>query len=294
MCRKEIEKWLVENGFLEFDAVILADGDFPRHHIPVSVLHNARYLVCCDAAAKTFLEHENQQEVTSSRPSGNPHLTPLSTSPIQRQLKINAVIGDGDSLPSELKQSLSNIYHHFEEQDYNDLTKATRFLVSELNDENTQLAALVSSSHPSPHVSSSHPSPHVSSSHLSPSVPAPLHTLRIAYLGATGKREDHTIGNISLLKFFAQAFGIEPVMFTDYGVFSLHFGNATIPTFPCQQVSIFNISCKRLESEGLRWQASPFSEWWMGTLNEALNDTLSIAADGYYLLYRVYEKKEEL
>lgn len=264
MGKIESEKWLSENGFLNFDAVILADGEFPKHHIPISVLRNAPYLVCCDAAAKTFFEHENWQADKSSLPSCNPLITSLATSHLQRQLKIDAVIGDGDSLPSEMKQALSNIYHHFEEQDYNDLTKATRFIVNKFIN---------------------HPLP--SSSDVS----SPLYPLRIAYLGATGKREDHTLGNISLLKFYAKTYGIEPVMFTNHGVFSAHFGNATIPTFPRQQVSIFNITCKRLESEGLRWCVTPFSEWWMGTLNEALNDTVSIKADGYYLLYRVYEKK---
>ena len=258
------EKWLTENRYLDFDAVVLANGDFPKHHVPISVLRDARYLVCCDAAAKTLLEHENLEEKASFQPSSNSSITPLSNNHNKRQLKIDAVIGDGDSLPEEMKRALADIYHHFEEQDYNDLTKATRFIVNKFNKQN-----LNKSSH----------------SATSP------HPIRIAYLGATGKREDHTLGNISLLKFYSQTFGIEPVLFTDYGVFSVHLGNATIPTFPNQQISIFNINCKSLESEGLRWAASPFSEWWMGTLNEALDDSVTIKADNYFLLYRVYEKK---
>lgn len=39
---------------------------------------------------------------------------------------------------------------------------------------------------------------------------------RIAILGATGKREDHTLGNISLLMEYQQM-GLEVVMLTDYG-----------------------------------------------------------------------------
>lgn len=41
---------------------------------------------------------------------------------------------------------------------------------------------------------------------------------RIAIVGATGKREDHTLGNISLLMEYRRM-GVEVRMYTNYGVF---------------------------------------------------------------------------
>lgn len=42
----------------------------------------------------------------------------------------------------------------------------------------------------------------------------------ICYLGATGKREDHTLGNISLLIRYMHAFHIQATMVTDHGYFT--------------------------------------------------------------------------
>ena len=44
---------------------------------------------------------------------------------------------------------------------------------------------------------------------------------RIAIVGATGKREDHTLGNISLLMDYMRA-GADVRTYTDHGVFSIH------------------------------------------------------------------------
>lgn len=226
--------WLGAGYAEDFDAVVLANGDFPVHPIALRVLHSARYLICCDAAAEGVLDR------TGKMP--------------------DAVVGDGDSLPQAIKVSLGDTYHEFEEQDYNDLTKATRFftlLSQEAGYQNIPLR--------------SHDKP-----------------LRMAYLGATGKREDHTLGNISLLSFYKESFGINPVMFTDNGVFTAHNGDDTITTVAGQQISIFNIGCRKMSSEGLRWAARPFEEWWMGTLNEALSNSMTIHADGRYLVFRKY------
>ena len=34
----------------QFDVVILANGEFPAHDVPMEVLRNAPQLVCCDGA----------------------------------------------------------------------------------------------------------------------------------------------------------------------------------------------------------------------------------------------------
>lgn len=210
----------------DYSAVILADGDYPRHSAPLGVLERAERVVCCDGAAAAFLRH------TGRRPC--------------------AVVGDGDSLPPACRTLLAGLFHRVSEQEDNDLTKATRWCLT------SGLAKPGSA---------------------------------VAYLGATGRREDHTLGNISLLVRYARDFGLRPVMITDHGTLTPHHGPATLRTFPGQQVSLFNMGCRALRSEGLRWEASPYAEWWQGTLNEALADTAAIEADGWWLAFLTHEAK---
>lgn len=114
---------------------------------------------------------------------------------------------------------------------------------------------------------------------------------RIAYVGSTGCREDHTLGNISLLMRYAMTFDVEATMITDYGFFTPAKGNATFESFKGQQVSIFNFGCRALRSEGLKWDIYPFDQLWQGTLNEALGNEVRIEADGVYLVYRTFDAK---
>ena len=201
----------------EFDAVIVANGQFPTHAIPLDILMGARHIVCCDGA-----------------------ISPLRMEGLGEAL----VIGDGDSVPDEFRDRLICI----EEQDDNDLTKATRYCLSQ-----------------------------------------GWH--RLAYLGATGLREDHTLGNISLLMRYFREMDVDGTMFTDHGFFTPAYGRRTFSAMKGQQVSIFNFGCHQLSSEGLRWDCYDFDQWWQGTLNEALAATFSISADSYYLVYQTYEPK---
>lgn len=115
---------------------------------------------------------------------------------------------------------------------------------------------------------------------------------RIAYIGSTGRREDHTIGNIALLQFYRRELGVSPVMQTDYGAFIPCSGEVAIATFPCQQVSIFNHSCSRMTGEGLRWQPYAANELWQTTLNEATGCEVTLHGDGEYTLFLTYEAKK--
>lgn len=87
---------------LHFDAVILADGDYPTHPLPLKVLEEARFLVCCDKAGMEYIERTGK--------------TP------------DAIVGDGDSLPEAFKHRYADIWHKVDEQDYNDLSKAARYM----------------------------------------------------------------------------------------------------------------------------------------------------------------------
>lgn len=106
----------------------------------------------------------------------------------------------------------------------------------------------------------------------------------IAIVGATGRREDHTIGNISLLIEYARA-GAQVRSFTDHGVFIPCNGDTTLKCRKGQQVSIFSITAKKLSAEGLLYPIYDFSNWWQGTLNECTGEQFTIYSEGEYLLF---------
>lgn len=197
----------------QFDVVIVANGEFPTNELPLGMLSNAKHIVACDGAIRNVPQAE-------------------------------VVIGDGDSVPTVFHDRLIQV----DEQEDNDLTKATRYCLSQ-------------------------------------------GWQKIAYLGCTGKREDHTLGNISLLMRYHRKMGVEGIMFTDYGFFTPTYGKQTFESFKGQQVSILNFGCTKIESEGLKWQSYAFDEWWQGTLNEAVGNSFTLCADGYYMVFQTYEGK---
>ena len=200
---------------IKCDVVVLANGDFPVHAVPLSLLENAKHIVACDGAVAHLTAHDGHADIIA--------------------------IGDGDSVPEDLRDRLIQI----DEQEDNDLTKATRYCLKQ-------------------------------------------GWRRIAYLGATGKREDHTLGNISLIARYFLEMGVEPLLVTDYGWFVVAQGDREFESFAGQQVSIFNVNCEHLISEGLKWQSYPYRQLWQGTLNEALNTVFRLHADGCYLVYRTF------
>lgn len=107
---------------------------------------------------------------------------------------------------------------------------------------------------------------------------------RIAIVGATGKREDHTLGNISLLLDYMRS-GMEVRTITDYGVFVPAKDTQTFAAHPGQQISIINFGAKGLKGEGLVYPLSDFTNWWQGTLNEATSNRFTIQCTGEYLVF---------
>lgn len=198
--------------------VILAAGDYPTHPTPVELLHQADRVICCDGAAMAYIEHEGHAPWR--------------------------IVGDGDSLPTNLRESLASIIHQESEQETNDLSKATRYAVRH-------------------------------------------GATRITYLGATGRREDHTLGNISLLVDYMRQ-GLQVEMCTDHGRF-----------IPCHdvfqselmvgcQLSIFSFGAKGLSADGLRYPLHDLTNWWQGTLNEVTSPEVTITADGDFLVFVNY------
>jgi len=197
--------------------IILADGAFPVHEIPLGYLAGDHIIVCCDGSVERLVESGFQPD---------------------------AVVGDMDSINPELKKKFSDRIFIDENQDKNDLTKAVEWC-REMKYDN------------------------------------------IVILGATGKREDHTLGNISLLAEYVKFMNV--IMVTDTGIIKPLLTGSTIASFPGQQVSIFSIDPEtELTSQGLKYPLSrtKISNWWCATLNEATGDNFSIEFNkGRILLY---------
>lgn len=191
--------------------VIIADGTFPEHSIPMGYLRDADLRICCDGGAENLI---------------NAGLVP------------DAIVGDLDSLSEELKNRFADRLYIDDEQETNDLTKAVKWCHESGYDD-------------------------------------------IVVLGATGKREDHTLGNISLLAEYAKYVKIK--MVTDSGIFLPFLRNCKVNSFPGQQVSIFSIDPEtEITSTGLRYQLKgrKLKNWWEATLNEALEDHVELNFKG--------------
>lgn len=102
----------------------------------------------------------------------------------------------------------------------------------------------------------------------------------VIILGATGYREDHAIGNVSLLADYAELLQVK--MVTNHGTFTAIKSTTEFLSFPYQQVSIFCMdSHTRLKSKNLLFPINEviFDGWWKGSLNESLGDRFLIEVE---------------
>ena len=103
---------------------------------------------------------------------------------------------------------------------------------------------------------------------------------QIYILGATGEREDHTIGNISLLMEYARTFdlegmGINVEMISDHATIFAATDTFEMDCGEGRKISIFSPdNSLRIKSEGLEWPTDDvvFDNWWKATLNRASQD----------------------
>jgi thiamine pyrophosphokinase len=202
------------------DTVILVNGDFPKHEIPLAILTNCKRIICCDGATNQLLDKHFR--------------TP------------DAIVGDCDSLSENTKKRFESIIYQEDEQETNDQTKAVNYCISRgFND--------------------------------------------ITLLGATGKREDHTLGNISLLAEYCSK-GVKVRMITDSGIFVAIQEDTEFESYKGQQVSLFNPALSKITTSGLKYPVTDriFTNWWQGTLNESDSDRFSIKTNGLLIVYRVF------
>jgi thiamine pyrophosphokinase len=206
--------------------VILANGAYPTHPVPLARLREAGMIICCDGAAEKLVDHG---------------------------LEPGIIIGDLDSVPPSIKERYEKILVQDSDQETNDLTKAVNWCV----------AAGIK---------------------------------EVAILGATGIREDHTLGNISLLADYSSR--IDTIMLTDTGSFRVYDRSVTIASRPGQQVSLFSIDpTLTVTSSGLKYPLDNLTlhSWWRGTLNEALADSFSLTFEnGRIILFLEYPEADNL
>lgn len=115
----------------------------------------------------------------------------------------------------------------------------------------------------------------------------------LTIVGATGKREDHTIANISLLALYAFCLKVklDVVMISDYGVFNAIDSDSEFDSFTGQRVSIFGVDgITSVTLENLRYPLTnePLRWWWQGTLNESLGNKFTIKTNGKAIIFRAF------
>jgi thiamine pyrophosphokinase len=191
--------------------VIVADGSFPIHPVPLGIIDRAEKIVCCDGSAENLVRYG---------------LIP------------DAIVGDMDSLSNDLKNRFADRIYIDSNQETNDLTKAVLWCCE-----------------------------------------SGYYDLDITGVG--GKREDHTIGNISLLAEYSKIAKVR--MITDTGVFLPFQNSCKAESSKGQQVSIFSISpATEITSSGLLYPLinRKLNNWWEGTLNEATGEFIELEFTG--------------
>jgi thiamine pyrophosphokinase len=197
--------------------VVLANGEFPKHDIPLHELDIAGSIICCDGAVESLINY-------GKRPQ--------------------AIVGDFDSIPQKLKEDLVKILVHRPDQSENDLRKSLKWV--EANGGKS-----------------------------------------VTILGASGKREDHLLGNIfSILQFDTQ---MDMVMITNYGRFYTVYESQVFDGIKGQQVSLFSVDQSiKITTAGLEYplQNEALPTLYEGTLNAMVDDQFSInISHGQILVY---------
>jgi thiamine pyrophosphokinase len=165
------------------ETVILANGKFPDHPIPLGYLLNAKRVVCCDGAADSLIDFG---------------LEPF------------AIVGDCDSVNKKIAEKYTDRLFKDNDQETNDLTKAVKFCSERGYSD-------------------------------------------VVILGATGKREDHTLGNISLLADYAGYISVK--MVSDAGIIFPVLSSCKFECEKGQQISLFSIDAKtEISSDGLKYK----------------------------------------
>ena len=105
---------------------------------------------------------------------------------------------------------------------------------------------------------------------------------QIHILGATGRREDHTVGNLGLLMEYTRMFDLGDICLeavSDYGTAFPLTGSCELHVGKGRRVSLFSPdNSLTIRSEGLQWPTDDvvFDAWWPATLNRATDDVVKL------------------
>lgn len=106
-----------------------------------------------------------------------------------------------------------------------------------------------------------------------------LQPLKIHILGATGYREDHTLGNISLLSQYQENTSTEIEMITNTGKFIPISKTHTFHAPAGSSVSVFSLDSDiKISSSGLQYPLDEvvFDSWWKATLNVTVKNHFTL------------------
>ena len=104
----------------------------------------------------------------------------------------------------------------------------------------------------------------------------------IHILGATGLREDHTVGNLGLLMEYTRMFDLREIrveMVSDYSTAFAITDSCELHVGKGRRVSLFSPdNSLTIKSEGLQWPTDGvvFDNWWPATLNRATADVVKL------------------
>ena len=200
--------------------IIVANGEFPKHLIPLAKLKEAQTIIACDGAADTLIDKGYTPDV---------------------------IIGDIDSLSDKNQTKYAKYIIEMSDQSQNDFRKAINYA----RDHNVD---------------------------------------NIRIIGASGKREDHTLGNIfSLLNYK----NLKIKLYTDTGIFSCIHESQNIKSFKGQQVSIFTLdNTMEITSIKLKYNFNKdlINSIYSGTLNESTSDYFRLLiSHGSLLIFQTYQ-----
>ncbi len=186
--------------------VVLANGHFPSHSVPLQILNSAGTVICTDGSADTLLQFER-----------TPHI----------------IIGDQDSTRLN-HNKFPGLWIATTDQNKTDLQKTLQWcLVNDLLD--------------------------------------------VVVLGAMGKREDHSLGNLHVLAEFSKKMNIHFV--SDYAFIYCCKGKRSFPSIKGQQISIIAIEpVETITTTGLKYALDneSFPPACNGISNEAVGSEFSI------------------
>ena len=200
--------------------VILANGDFPSHEVPLDRLQGANTIICCDGSINNLFKNKMEPQ---------------------------HILGDMDSIDDTLKNKYRDRIIELPDQNKNDLLKTIQWV------ENKGVKDAI-------------------------------------ILGATGKRDDHSLANIFTL--LQHSSPLEMILYTNYGIFSVVQDEQKFDSFIGQQISLFATDPKiEVTSNNLKYNLNNkiLTTLYNGSLNESTNENFTLTlSHGKILVYQVF------